>query len=121
MPRFKRKRGAPKERIRTRIKTGDVVEVIAGKERGKRGPVLAINRERNRVMVEGLNFVYRHTRPSGQNQQGGIIQREAFLHLSNVMVVDPESDRPTRIGSKTDKKRGKVRIARRSGRSLDKA
>lgn len=116
-PKYKRSQG----RVKTRIKRGDVVEVIAGKERGKRGPVLDVDRHRNRVMIEGLNFIYRHQRPDSQNPQGGIIQREGYIHLSNVMLVDPETDKPTRVGTTTDKKGVKVRIARRSGQPVDKA
>lgn len=107
-------------RMKTRLRKGDVVEVIAGKERGKRGSIVYIDRERGRVLVEGINFVYRHTRPSGQAQQGGIIQREAPLHLSNVMAIDPDTDRPTRIRLQTGKDGQRIRIAVRSGKALDK-
>ncbi len=118
MPGYKKR--APAQGVRTRLRSGDVVEVIAGKERGKRGPILAINRERGRVMIEGVNFVYRHTRPSSSNQQGGIVQREAYLDISNVMAIDPATDKPTRIGMRLDKDGRKIRIARRSGKALDK-
>ena len=109
-----------KIKVRTRLRTGDVVEVISGKERGKRGPIIEIDRVQSRVLIEGVNFIYRHQRPSSQNQQGGIIQREAFLHISNVMVIDPDTDKPTRIGIKQDKKGTRVRIAKTSGKALDK-
>ena len=106
--------------IKTRIRTGDVVEVISGKERGKRGTVIDVDRDRGRVTIEGVNFIYRHTKPSQSNQEGGILQREAPLHISNVQVVDPASDKPTRIGIKINKDGSKVRIAKRSGKPLDK-
>lgn len=118
MPKAKGKQ--PAHSTKLRIKKGDLVEVIAGKERGKRGTVLQVDRERHRVLVEGVNFMYRHTRPTQQGPQGGIIQREAFLHASNVMVIDPESDRPTRIGIRVETDGRRTRIARRSGRPLDK-
>jgi len=115
-----RKGKQPTEALKVRMKKGDLVEVVTGKERGKRGTVLAVDRRRNRVLVEGVNFVYRHTRPTQQSPQGGIVQREAFLHASNVMVIDPESDRPTRIGIRVENDGRRIRIARRSGRPLDK-
>lgn len=118
MPRIQK--ATPGRGVKTRLRTGDVVEVISGKERGKRGSILSIDRERGRVMVEGVNFIYRHTRPSGQNQQGGIVQREAFMSISNVMVIDPDTDKPTRIGVRVEKDGRKVRIAKRSGKALDK-
>lgn len=106
--------------VKTHIRTGDVVEVIAGKERGKRGTVLDVDRARGRVTIEGVNFIYRHTRPSQHNQEGGILQREAPLHISNVQIVDPATDRPTRIGMQRNADGSKVRIAKRSGKPLDK-
>ena len=80
-----------------RIKTGDSVIVIAGKEKGKKGKVLATYPKTERVVVEGLNKVKRHTKPTQNNPQGGIIEKEAALHVSNVMLIDPESGKPTRI------------------------
>lgn len=118
MPKGAGKAAAPRAKLR--IKKGDLVEVITGKERGKRGTVLQVDRARNRVLVEGVNFMYRHTRPTQQSPQGGIIQREAFLHASNVMAIDPETDRPTRVGIRVEKDGRRIRIARRSGRPLDK-
>lgn len=79
------------------VKTGDTVIVIAGKEKGKKGKVIATYPKRDRVVVEGLNMVKRHTKPSQNNPQGGIITKEAAIHVSNVMLVDPESGKPTRV------------------------
>ena len=79
------------------VKTGDTVIVIAGKEKGKKGKVIATYPKKDRVVVEGLNMVKRHTKPSQNNPQGGIITKEAAIHVSNVMLVDPESGKPTRV------------------------
>ncbi len=80
-----------------RIRKDDIVEVIAGDHKGARGKVLRIYRERERVLVEGVNMVYRHVRRSRQNPQGGRVQKEAPIHMSNVMPIDPKTDRPTRV------------------------
>jgi large subunit ribosomal protein L24 len=115
------KRGAkPKERVRIRLKKGDLVEVITGKDAGKRGKVLQVIRETGRVVVQGVGFVKRHTRPNPQrNIKGGIAEREASIHVSNVMAVSPEDDRRTRIGAKVLADGRKARVARRGGATLD--
>lgn len=108
------------ERNRIRVRKNDLVEVVAGKDKGKRGKVLQVLREKNRVIVQGVNFIKRHTRPNPQrNIKGGIAEREAPLHVSNVMLVDPENDKLTRLGSKTLSDGRKVRVAK-SGAVLDK-
>ena len=108
------------ERNRIRVRKNDLVEVIAGKDKGKRGKVLQVIREKNRVVVQGVNFIKRHTRPNPQrNIKGGIAEREASVHVSNVMLVDPENDKLTRIGIKTLADGRKVRVAK-SGAVLDK-
>ena len=100
-----------------RIKRDDVVEVIAGKDRGIRGKVLAVYPAKSRILVEGVNLVKRHqrVRQVRGGQEGGIIEREAPIHISNVMLVDPKTDRPTRIGSQVTPDGVKQRIAKRSG------
>ena len=100
-----------------KIKKGDNVMIMAGKDRGKTGKVLEILASKKRVRVEGRNIVMKH-RKSGQNQEGGIHEMEAPLHLSNVMIVDPSDGKPCRVGfdHQDDKKR---RISRRTGTSLD--
>lgn len=98
-----------------KICKGDTVVVIAGKEKGKSGKVLEVNRERQRVLIEKINMVKRHQRPNQQNRQGGIVEKEALLHVSNVMLADPKSGKPTRIGMKVQKDGTKQRIAKRSG------
>lgn len=101
-----------------RIKKGDEVEVIAGKDKGERGKVLQVLPRKNRVLVEGLNMVKRHQKAS-QNREGGILDQEAALHISNVQVVDPQDDRPCRVGFET-KNGVKTRVSRRTGADLDK-
>ena len=85
-----------------RIRKGDTVVVIAGKEKGKRGKVLRILTKSNRVVIERVSMVKRHTKPSQKNPQGGIIEKEGSIHLSNVMPVDPGTDKPTRVKIKKD-------------------
>ena len=99
-----------------RVRKGDTVAVITGKEKGKRGKVLHVVTKKNRVVIEGLMMVKRHTKPSQQNAQGGIIEKEGSIHLSNVMLIDPGSDKPTRVKIKTEKPEGgagKSKVVRR--------
>lgn len=100
------------------VKTGDTVIVIAGKEKGKKGKVIATYPKRDRVVVEGLNMVKRHTKPSQNNPQGGIITKEAAIHVSNVMLVDPESGKPTRVKMVQQADGTEVRTAVKSGKAI---
>ncbi|MBP1933036.1 50S ribosomal protein L24 [Ammoniphilus resinae] len=102
------------------VKTGDTVVVITGKDKGKKGRILAAFPKTNRVLVEGVNMVKKHTKPNPTNPQGGIITKEAAIHASNVMIVDPKSDEPTRIGYKVLENGKKVRYAKKSGEVIDK-
>ena len=103
------------------IKTGDTVEIITGKDRGKQGRVLRVLPAVNRVVVEGVNMMKRHTRPNPQkNIKGGIVEREAAIHASNVMLLDPDTNEATRVGHKTLPDGRKVRISRKSGAVVDK-
>ncbi len=86
--------------MRLKIKKNDNVIVIAGNEKGKTGKVLKVFPKKQRVIVEGVNIVKRHTRPSQKNPQGGIIKKEAPIHISNVMLIDPKTNERTRVGSK---------------------
>jgi large subunit ribosomal protein L24 len=86
------------------IKTGDTVLVIAGNEKGKKGKVLKMLTEKDRAIVEGLNIVKKHIKPSAQNPQGGIVEKEAGIHISNLMLIDPKTGEPTRIGRKLNEK-----------------
>ena len=104
-----------------RIRKNDTVIVRTGKDRGKRGRVLRVIADKNRLVVEGVNMIKRHTRPNPQkNIKGGIVEREASIHVSNVMLIDPETSEPTRIGSKTLADGRRVRIGRKSGAVVDK-
>ena len=97
-----------------RIKKGDHVIVVAGKDKGKTGDVVKVLREENRVIVSGINIVKKHEKPS-MASAGGIVQKEASLHVSNVALVDPKTSKPTRVGYKILDNGEKVRIAKRSG------
>lgn len=101
-----------------KVKKGDEVIVIAGKDKGKKGVVLQAIPAERRVLVAGVNKVKRHTKPSQANPQGGIIEKEATLHVSNVALVDGKSGKPTRVGYKTLQDGTKVRFAKRSGETL---
>ncbi|TSB44892.1 50S ribosomal protein L24 [Alkalicoccobacillus porphyridii] len=101
------------------VKKGDTVIVIAGKDKGKQGVVLEAFPKKSRVLVEGVNLVKKHAKPSQDNPQGGILNQEASIHSSNVMHVDPKSGERTRIGYKEENGK-KVRVAKRSGEVLDK-
>jgi large subunit ribosomal protein L24 len=103
------------------VRKGDTVIVVAGKERGKKGKVLRVIPEKGRVVVERINMIKKHQKPTQKLRQGGIIEREGAIHLSNVMLVDPGSNKPTRVGMKSLSDGKKVRVARRSGEMLDKA
>ena len=103
------------------VRKDDTVQVISGKDRGKRGRVLRVMPKDSRALVEGVNMVKRHTKPIPQrNIKGGVVEKEGAIHISNLMVVDPDTDKPTRVGRKVleDGKRG--RVAKRSGAVLDK-
>ncbi len=104
-----------------KIRKGDNVEVKSGKDAGKKGRVLRVDRDRDRVVVEGVNMIKRHTRPNPQKKiQGGIVEREAAIHVSNVMVVSPDSGRPTRVGYKVLDDGRKVRVSKVDGAILDR-
>jgi large subunit ribosomal protein L24 len=108
----------------TRIRRDDTVKVIAGKDRGKTGKVLRVDRANDRVYVEGLNMRKRHERPHALRdtqrggEVGGVIESEGPIHASNVMLIDPASGQPTRIGIRRENGRA-VRVARRSGNPID--
>jgi len=102
------------------VRKGDTVMVVAGKERGKRGRVLRVIPEKNRVVVERVNMIKKHQRPTQRLRQGGIIEREGSVHLSNVMLLDPTSGKPTRIGMRALSDGKKARVARKSGELIDK-
>ena len=102
------------------VRRGDTVGVIAGKERGKRGKVLRVLRESGRVVIEHVNMIKRHQRPTPKLRQGGIIEREGPLAVSNVLLVCGRCDRPVRMGIKLLNDGRKVRVCKRCGESVDK-
>jgi large subunit ribosomal protein L24 len=102
-----------------KIKKGDKVVVLSGKDKGKQGEVLSVIPAENRVKIQGINIISRHTRPSMGNS-GGIIKKEAAIHLSNVALLDPKTNKPTRVGFKYLEDGTKVRIARQSGEQIDR-
>ena len=99
------------------IKKGDTVYVNTGNDKGKTGKVLEVLRDRDRVIVEGVNMVSKHTKPSAQHPQGGIVKQEASIHISNVQLIDPETSKPTRVGYKEVEGK-KVRYAKKSGQEI---
>ena len=99
--------------MKLKIKTGDTVKVIAGEEKGKEGKVLRVDREKNRAIVEGLNLVKKHTKPNAQNPQGGIVEKEASIHISNLALIDSKTKKTTRVGFEVRDGK-KVRISKKS-------
>ncbi|MDE0050261.1 MAG: 50S ribosomal protein L24 [Rhodospirillales bacterium] len=102
-----------------KIRKDDEVIVLTGRDKGKRGAVLRVVTRTDRVLVEGVNVTKRHVKPTQADPQGGIVEREAPVHISNVALIDPESDRPTRVRYKTLEDGRKVRVAARSGEVID--
>ncbi len=111
------------KRKKLHVKKGDEVKVIAGNEKGKEGRILAVFPEKERVLVEGINMRVHHDQPTQENPQGGRIEREVAIHVSNVMVIDPSTGEPTRVGRKRIEEDGGgrwVRYAKTSGEIIDK-
>jgi large subunit ribosomal protein L24 len=102
-----------------KIRKGDRVEVISGAHKGKRGEVLKVLPKESRAVVQGVAMVKRHQKPSGMGQPGGIVEKEAPVHLSNLMLIDPKTDRPTRVGFRILEDGKKVRVAKASGEVID--
>lgn len=101
------------------LKTGDKVRVISGKDKGKEGTVTKTLNDKDRVIVEGINMIKKHQKASQNSPQGGIIDTEAPIHVSNVMLLDPSNNEPTRVGFRVEDGR-KVRFAKKSGETIDK-
>jgi large subunit ribosomal protein L24 len=100
------------------IKKGDTVYVNAGESKGKQGRVLQVIRENRKAIVEGINMVSKHTKPNAQYPQGGIVKKEAPVHISNLMIVDGSSGEPTRVGRKLNSKNKLVRYSKKSGEEI---
>jgi len=94
------------------------VTVIAGESKGQKGRVLEVNRDKNKALVEGVNMVSKHTKPNAKAPQGGILKKEAPIHISNLMLVDPTSGKPTRIGRRLNDKNKLVRYSKKSGEEI---
>ena len=104
--------------VKLHIKKGDLVYVNAGDSKGQQGKVLKVDVEKQRAIVEGVNICKKATKPNAQNPQGGIIEKEAPIHVSNLMVLDPKSGKPTKVGRKADAKGKLVRYAKKSGEEI---
>jgi large subunit ribosomal protein L24 len=101
------------------VKRGDTVVVIAGKDKGKKGKVLMAMPKADRVIVEGVNMVTKHQKPSAKVQQGGIVHQEGTIHVSNVMLWDAKAKAPTRVGYKVLENGKKVRVSKKSGETIE--
>jgi large subunit ribosomal protein L24 len=103
--------------IKIKIKSGDVVRVIAGDHKGSEGKVLKIDREKNKAIVEGVNMVSKHTKPSAKSPQGGIVKKEALIQISNISLIDPKTKETTRTGVRIEGDK-KVRFSKKSNQVL---
>ena len=104
--------------VKLHIKKGDIVYVNAGDNKGQQGKVLSIDVENERAIVEGVNMVSKHTKPNSKSPQGGIVKKEAPIHISNLQPLDPKSGKPTRVGRKVNDKGKLVRYAKKSGEEI---
>ncbi len=104
--------------MKLHIKKGDTVYVNAGNGRGQQGKVLEVLVDKDRALVEGVNLISKHTKPNSKNPQGGIVKKEAPIHISNLQPLDPKSGKPTRVGRKENAKGKIVRIAKKSGEEI---
>ena len=104
--------------VKLHIKKGDTVYVNAGDNKGQQGKVLKVDVEKQRAVVEGVNLCKKATKPNAKNPQGGIVEQEAPIHISNLQVIDPKSGKPTRVGPKLDDKGKLVRYAKKSGEEI---
>jgi large subunit ribosomal protein L24 len=117
MPKQKKKLESHNNKLH--VKKDDTVMVISGKDKGKKGRIIVSYPRQNRVLVEGINMVKKHSKPTQEYPQGGIIEKEAPIHVSNVMLIDPKSGLPTRVGYRVLDNGTKVRIAKRSGEVIE--
>ena len=104
--------------VKLHIKKGDTVCVIAGDSKGQQGKVLKVEVSKQRAIVEGVNLVKKATKPNAQNPQGGIVEQEAPIHISNLQVLDPQSGKPTRVGRRVNAEGKLVRFAKKSGEEI---
>lgn len=106
--------------LTTHVKKNDTVKVITGKEKGKTGKVVTVLTKKDRVIIEKVNFIKRHTKPRGATGQGGIIEKEAPIHISNVMILCPKCDSAVRVGYKVLENGKKIRVCKKCGEGIDK-
>ena len=104
--------------VKLHIKKGDMVQVMAGDSKGLQGKVLEVQVAKSRAIVEGVNLVSKHTKPDAKNPQGGIVKKEAPIHISNLLLLDPKGGKPTRVGRKENDKGKLVRYAKKSGEEI---
>lgn len=105
--------------MKLHIKKGDKVIVIAGDNKGQQGVILSVSKDKTSATVEGVNMISKHTKPNAKTPDGGIIKKEAPIHVSNLMLIDPKSGNPTKIKRSTDSKSGKlVRISKKTGEAI---
>ncbi len=102
-----------------RIRKGDQVEIITGADKGRRGEVLTVMPKQDRAVVRGVRMVKRHTKPTGMGNPGGIVEKEGSIHLSNVMLIDPKTDKPTKVGFRVLDDGRKVRVAKSTGAVIE--
>jgi len=107
-----------KKQVKLKIRKGDLVKVIAGDSKGTQGKVVEVISATSRAIVEGANMVSKHTKPNAANPNGGIVKQEAAIHISNLMLVDPKSGKPTRVGRKRNDAGKLVRIAKTTGEEI---
>ena len=107
--------------LKVRLKKNDLVEVTTGKEKGKTGKVLKVLPKKNRAVVEKVNFIKRHTRPSGKTRQGGILQKEAPIHISNLLLVCPKCNRGVRMGKKVLEGGKKALVCKKCGEQIERS
>jgi large subunit ribosomal protein L24 len=100
------------------IKKGDTVVVITGNDKGRKGRILEVIRKKDRAIVEGVNLMKKHTKPDAKHPQGGIIEQEASVHISNLMLIDPKTGEPTRVGRKINDKGKIIRYSKKSGEEI---
>lgn len=103
----------------SRLRKNDNVQVISGEYRGKSGRILKVFPEKNRAIVEGINMVKRHTKPNAKNQQGGIVEKEASIHISNLLLVCPKTGKPTRLGTTILEDGKRVRFSKKAKESIE--
>ena len=104
--------------IKFKLRKGDLVKIIAGDSKGTQGKITEVILSENRVLVEGANMVTKHTKPNAANPNGGIIKKEAPIHISNLALIDPKTGNTTRIGNKRDENNKLVRVAKKSGEEI---